>query len=180
MYAVVQTGGQQYKVAPGDVIIVDRLAGEAGNNIEFTDVLMLDDGKKPQIGAPFVPKAKVIATIIDQARDKKILVFKKKRRQNYRRTKGHRQHISVLRIAEIAGEGISVKAEPVKKKAVETASKETSKPAEKKAAAPKKEAAAPKKETSKPAEKKAAAPKKEAAPKKAAAAKKTAAKETDK
>lgn len=114
MYAVVQTGGKQYRVSPGDVIVANRLPGEDGETVVLSEVLMVDDGKSPQIGFPLVPKAQVRAIIIEQARDSKIIVFKKKRRQGYRRKHGHRQHITVLRVMEIEAGGVTVKAEPKK------------------------------------------------------------------
>ena len=100
MYAVIKTGAKQHRVTPGDVIKVEKLAGEPGDSVTLGDVLMLG-GDTPEIGAPMVEGASVAASILEQARDKKIIVFKKRRRQNYRRKKGHRQHYTVLRIDEI-------------------------------------------------------------------------------
>jgi large subunit ribosomal protein L21 len=97
MFAVVRTGGKQYRVAQGDVIKVEKLAGEAGGKVTLTDVLMAD-GK---MGAPLVAGASVAAEIVAQDRGPKIIVFKKKRRQNYRRKAGHRQDLTVLRITGI-------------------------------------------------------------------------------
>ena len=105
MYAVVRTGGKQYRVAKDDVIVVEKLAGEPGAELELDQVLMLDDGNETQIGAPLVDGARVAATVIDQGRGEKIIVFKRKRRKDYRRTRGHRQSITVLRINEILGKG---------------------------------------------------------------------------
>jgi large subunit ribosomal protein L21 len=102
MYAVVKTGGKQYRVTSGDVIKVERLEGEAGGKIEFDQVLMVGNGDKTTVGSPLVSGAKVIAEIIAQDRGPKIIVFKKKRRQNYRRKNGHRQDLTVLRIKDIA------------------------------------------------------------------------------
>jgi len=101
MFAVIQTGGKQYKVAQDDVIAVEKLAAEPGDVIEFSEVLMIADGSEIAAGAPFVAGAAVGATVVAQRRAKKIIVFKKKRRHNYRRKKGHRQHETVLRITEI-------------------------------------------------------------------------------
>ncbi|MBQ8784577.1 MAG: 50S ribosomal protein L21 [Alphaproteobacteria bacterium] len=98
MYAVIRTGGKQYKVTTGDVIKVEKLAGEAGASVVFSEVLAKDD----VIGAPLVAGASVKATIVKQAKADKVIVFKKKRRQNYRRKKGHRQNITIVKIAEIA------------------------------------------------------------------------------
>ncbi|WP_031554375.1 50S ribosomal protein L21 [Parvularcula oceani] len=100
MFAVVKTGAKQYRVASGDVIKVEKLDGEAGDSVTLDEVLMLG-GDNPQIGAPTVAGASVTASIVEQARDKKVIVFKKRRRQNYRRKKGHRQHMTVLRIEDI-------------------------------------------------------------------------------
>lgn len=102
MYAVVKTGGKQYRVSAGDVIRVEKLAGETGETITLDTVLMLGDDKDVTLGEPLVKGASVSAEILDQRKDTKIVVFKKKRRQNYRRTKGHRQNITVLRVTGIS------------------------------------------------------------------------------
>ena len=94
-FAIFQTGGKQYRVANGDIVKVEKL--NATGTIEFDQVLMVGD----KVGTPFVDGAKIIAEVIEQKRTDKILVFKKKRRQNYRRTAGHRQFITVLKIKEI-------------------------------------------------------------------------------
>lgn len=96
-YAIFQTGGKQYRVKAGDTIKVEKL--NAQGTVEFDQVLMLGD----KVGTPFVSGAKIVATVVEQKRDDKVLVFKKKRRQNYRRTRGHRQNITVLKITEIKG-----------------------------------------------------------------------------
>ena len=101
MYAVVRTGGKQYRVSKDDVIKVERLTAEPGAAIELDQVLMLDDGTRPTVGSPLVDGARVSATVLDQSRADKIVVFKKKRRKNYRRKHGHRQHQTVLRITDI-------------------------------------------------------------------------------
>ncbi len=98
MYAVIKTGGKQYKVASGDVIKVEKLPGDEGSEIVFNEVLALGDN----VGKPFVAGASVKATILKQAKADKVIVFKKKRRQNYRRKNGHRQNITIVKIAEIA------------------------------------------------------------------------------
>ena len=103
MFAVIRTGGKQYRVAEGDVIRVERLAGEAGDALVFEDVLMLDAGDAPQVGAPLLAGARVAGTLVEQTRGEKIIVFKKRRRQNSRRKNGHRQHYSLVRIDSIAG-----------------------------------------------------------------------------
>jgi large subunit ribosomal protein L21 len=105
MFAVIRTGGKQYKVAPNDVIKVERLPGAAGEIVELPEVLMLGDGDKVTVGAPLVGGACVGASVIAQGQGDKVLVFKKKRRHNYRRKNGHRQDLTVLRITEILTDG---------------------------------------------------------------------------
>ena len=105
MYAVVRTGGKQYRVAKDDVIRVERLGGAVGSAVELDDVLMVGDGARTEIGAPAVSAAKVVAEIVEQTRDAKVLVFKKKRRKNHRRLRGHRQQLTVLRITDILADG---------------------------------------------------------------------------
>ncbi len=113
MFAVVKTGGKQYRVAPGDVIRVEKLAAEAGAVIELGEVLMLGgDGAGIEVGRPRIEGAAVTATVLAQTRGDKILVFKKKRRHNYRRKKGHRQDLTVLQIAEILPPGAERKPRP--------------------------------------------------------------------
>lgn len=104
MYAVIRTGGKQYRVAEGDTIQVERLDAEVGGTLALDQVLMVGgaEGEEPKIGAPLVDGARVTAEIVDQTRGPKIIVFKKKRRKGYRRKKGHRQDLTVLRIREIA------------------------------------------------------------------------------
>jgi len=105
MYAVLKTGGKQYKVAENDVIIVEKLVAEAGSNIDLDEVLMIGDGEASTVGTPTIIGAKVTAEVLEQKRGKKVIVFKKKRRQNYRRTRGHRQELTVLRITDILSDG---------------------------------------------------------------------------
>ena len=97
MYAVIKTGGKQYKVADNDVIKVEKLIAEVGSEIEFDEVLMAGD----KLGSPLLKGAKVVAEVLEQKRADKLLVFKKKRRKGYRRTQGHRQHQTVVRIKNI-------------------------------------------------------------------------------
>ena len=101
MFAVVKTGGKQYKVAPNDVIKVEKLDGEEGSSLTLGEVLMLDGEAGLKVGAPLVAGASVTATVIAQKKGDKIIVFKKRRRQNSRRKNGHRQNITVLRITAI-------------------------------------------------------------------------------
>jgi len=105
MFAVVKTGGKQYRVAAGDVIRVEKLPVETGALIELDQVLMLGNGAETSVGNPLVSGAAVTATVLEQMRDDTILVFKKKRRHNYRRKRGHRQALTVLRIAEVVAPG---------------------------------------------------------------------------
>jgi large subunit ribosomal protein L21 len=107
MFAVIRTGGKQYKVAKDDVISVEKLRGEPGVTIEFDEVLMIGEGAEVAAGTPLIAGASVSATVVKQTRAPKVIVFKKKRRHNYRRKKGHRQQQTVLRIAEIRGAGAS-------------------------------------------------------------------------
>jgi large subunit ribosomal protein L21 len=101
MFAVIRTGGKQYKVAKDDVISVEKLVGEPGSTIELGEVLIVGEGATATAGAPLVAGASVSATVVEQKRGDKIIIFKKKRRHNYRRKNGHRQAITVLRIDEI-------------------------------------------------------------------------------
>ncbi len=99
MYAVIKTGGKQYKVASGDFVKLEKIAGEEGKEVIFNEVLALDD----TVGTPLVSGASVKATVLKQARDAKVIVFKKKRRQNYRRKNGHRQSVTIVKITDIIG-----------------------------------------------------------------------------
>jgi len=100
MYAVIKTGGKQYKVSAGDLVKVEKLDGAVGDTIELNEVLMVG-GAEVKIGTPLLPEAKVKATIVEQGKDKKILVFKSKRRKNYRKKYGHRQPLTRLKITAI-------------------------------------------------------------------------------
>ena len=153
MFAVVRTGGKQYRVAAGDKIAVEKIAGEAGDTVSLGDILLAGDGGEVKSADGLVVSAEIIA----QTRGEKVIVFKKRRRHNYRRRNGHRQSLTLLRILAV---GEAKKAAPKK----EAAPKEEAAPAKdaapKKAAAPKAEAAA-EAPAKKPAAKKAA-PKKDA------------------
>ena len=169
MFAVVRTGGKQYRVAAGDKIAVEKLAGEAGDTITLGDVLLAGEGDSLSDAG----KVSVSAEIIAQAKSEKVVVFKKRRRHNYRRKNGHRQQLTLLRILEVGEGSKKSAAKPAAKKADATDDKAADK-------APAKKAAAPKAETAdKPAAKKAA-PKKAAADKKPAAKKAPAKKAADK
>ena len=123
MYAVVKTGGKQYRVAKDDVLKIERLPGEEGDVITLDEVLMIGEGASVTVGAPLVAGAAVAAEIVEQARGPKIVIFKKRRRQNYRRKKGHRQLLTVVRVTDILTNG----AKPSAKKAA--AKKPAAKPA---------------------------------------------------
>jgi large subunit ribosomal protein L21 len=103
MFAVIRTGGKQYRVAKDDVISVEKLAAEPGATVEIADVLMIGEGGEVAAGTMQLVGATVSATVVEQRRAAKIIVFKKKRRHNYRRKKGHRQQQTVLRITDIRG-----------------------------------------------------------------------------
>ncbi|WP_426037372.1 50S ribosomal protein L21 [Brevundimonas sp. DC300-4] len=105
MYAVIKTGGKQYRVQPGDTIVVEKLDGDAGQELKFDSVLMLGGDKGVTLGAPLIDGAFVGATLIETRKGEKVKIFKKTRRQGYRRTNGHRQMESVLRITGIDGAG---------------------------------------------------------------------------
>jgi large subunit ribosomal protein L21 len=101
MFAIVRTGGKQYRVGVGDQITVERIVGDVGAEIELVDILAIGGEETPVIGTPVVPDAAVRARIVQQPRGTKVIVFKKKKRKNYRRKRGHRQELTVLKIEEI-------------------------------------------------------------------------------
>jgi large subunit ribosomal protein L21 len=103
MFAVIRTGGKQYKVAKNDVLTVEKLAGEPGATIELGEVLLLGGDGGTRTGAPLIDGASVAAEVVEQTRGEKIIIFKKRRRHNYRRKNGHRQELTVLRITDIKG-----------------------------------------------------------------------------
>ena len=158
MYALVRTGGKQYRVAKDDTILVERISADEGAEIILDDIVMLGDGDKVTIGTPRVEGAAVSATVVRQTRGPKIIIFRRKRRKNHRRTQGHRQDLTLLKINAIAenGKALAPKAAP-KKAAAKTEAKAEAKAAPKKAAA--KEATAKKAPAKKAAAKKATAKK---------------------
>jgi large subunit ribosomal protein L21 len=170
MFAIVRTGGKQYRVAPGDKIVVEKLAGNAGDSVDLTDVLLAGEGSDLKSTDGLIVGAEIIA----QAKSDKVTVFKKRRRHNYRRKAGHRQQLTILKIVSIGGKKAEKKAAPKAEAAEKPAAApaKAEKPAAEKTAAPKKEAAPAKKE----AAPKAAKSTKDAAPAKAAAKKAPAAK----
>jgi large subunit ribosomal protein L21 len=109
MYAVIKTGGKQYRVQPGDVLVVEKLQGEPGDQVRFDHVLMVGDEAGAVVGAPTVEGAAVTATLVETRKGEKVKIFKKTRRQGYRRTRGHRQQESVLRVQALDGAGKSAK-----------------------------------------------------------------------
>jgi large subunit ribosomal protein L21 len=102
-YAVVETGGKQYRVSPGDLLTVERLGGEPGSAVRFDRVLLVADGERVAVGTPTVAGASVAGEIVRQGRARKVIVFKFKRRKKYRRTRGHRQAQTTVRITAISG-----------------------------------------------------------------------------
>jgi large subunit ribosomal protein L21 len=172
MFAVIRTGGKQYRVAPNDIIEVEKIAGKPGDIVELAEVILLGGDGGPKTGSPTIAGAMVAAEVLAQTRGDKIVVFKKKRRKNYRRKKGHRQALTALRITEILTDGkkpskaapkpeakkaeksqakTEMKAKPEKPEAKQAARKAEAKPAAKRSAktaakaSAKKPAAKPKK-----------------------------------
>jgi large subunit ribosomal protein L21 len=166
MFAVIRTGGKQYRVAPNDIIEIEKIAGKPGDIIELSEVVLLGGDGGPKTGSPTIAGALVAAEVIEQRLSDKIVVFKKKRRANYRRKKGHRQALTALRITEILTDG---------KKPSKAAPKPEPKKTEKKPEAPETEAKAEKPATkkaeAKPAAKKATTKSTAKAPAKKPAAK---------
>jgi large subunit ribosomal protein L21 len=115
MYAVFRTGGKQYRATKGDRIKVERLEAEEGDSIEFDEVLLVGEGSDVKVGSPLVSGSKIKAKVIDQGRGKKVVVLKFKRRKNYKRVKGHRQHFTEIEIVSITS-AASKKASATKKK----------------------------------------------------------------
>ena len=161
MFAVIRTGGKQYRVAPNDVIEVEKIAGKPGEIVELAEVILLGGDGSPKTGSPTIAGALVAAEVIEQKRGDKVIVFKKKRRSNYRRTRGHRQALTALRITEILTDGkkpskAAPKPEPKKAEKkpeakAEAKAKAESKPAKKEAKPAARKPAAKKPEAKKPA-----------------------------
>jgi large subunit ribosomal protein L21 len=161
MYALVKTGGKQYRVAKDDTILVERIAADEGAEVILNDIVMLADGDKVTIGTPKVEGAAVSATVMRQTRGPKIIIFRRKRRKNHRRTQGHRQDLTLLKINDIAEDAKKLTpakpaAKTASKKAATTTESAAKKPAAKKAATekPAPKAAAAKKPAAKKAAKK--------------------------
>ena len=171
MYAVVMSGGKQYKVEEGETLRVEKIAGEVGSPVTFDRVLMISDGADVNIGQPVVADATVEGHIVEQGKSKKIIVFKYKRRKRYRRTQGHRQLFTTIKIDSIKAKGVKARKQAEPESKADKPADDKVKPEAQKAPAKAKAAAAPKaavekKEAKKPSTK--AAPKKKAAPKAAA------------
>jgi len=172
MYAVIVTGGKQYRVKEGDVLSVEKLNIDPGRKAQFDRVLLIEDGDDIQVGTPVLDNAMVLALVLENYKDEKVLVFKKKRRKQYRRTRGHRQPLTKIRIVRIAADRTLITAVDLAEeklapvvKPVPAAKPKAAAPAPQPEKAPAK-AKAPKKEAAKPkAVKKPAAPKKKKATK---------------
>jgi large subunit ribosomal protein L21 len=163
MFAVIRTGGKQYRVAPNDVIKVEKIAGEPGDIVELAEVILLGGEGGPKTGSPTIAGALVAAEVISQGRGDKVVVFKKKRRKNYRRKKGHRQLLTALRITEILTDGkkpSKAAPKPEKKAAPKPEAKKAEKQPEAKKAEAKPAAKKPAAKAKAPAKKPAAKPKK--------------------
>jgi len=166
MYAVIKTGGKQYRVSPGDKLKIETIDAEVGASYDFDTVLMISDGDKLTVGTPTIASAKVTAEVIAHGRAKKVEIIKFRRRKHHQKRTGHRQNFTQVEIQSINGKGAVAKKKAAPAKKAKTADSDTDAKTAKKAAAPKKTA-----------EKKPAA--KKAAPKKAAPAKKSAKKSAD-
>jgi large subunit ribosomal protein L21 len=143
MFAVIKTGGKQYRVAQDDEIVVEKLEGEAGDTLVFGEVLMIGDGGKVDMGAPLISGAQVVGEVVEQRRGAKIIIFKKRPRNTYRRKKGHRQHETVIRITEILAKGGAIAKKSEKKAAPKAEAKAAPKAAAKKTASAAPRAKAP-------------------------------------
>ena len=177
MYAELKTGGKQYKVSPGDIIVVEKLLGNAGAKIKLDQVMIVgEDGKDPEVGLPVLSNAAVNCEVVDQSRSNKVIVFKKKRRQGYKRKKGHRQEQTVLRVIDINGKGAVKKKSAVerpktdKKKTIESKANEVVKE--------RKDTSVKKSTIKKSTETKSVTPKKKAVTKKKMTGTKTSAEKT--
>lgn len=101
MFAIIRTGGKQYKVSKDSYLNVEKLEGDVGSKLKDIEILLVSDGDKTTVGAPTVSGFTVAAEIVEQFRDEKVIIFKKRRRQNYRRKNGHRQHLTKIKITDI-------------------------------------------------------------------------------
>jgi large subunit ribosomal protein L21 len=105
MFAIIKTGGKQYKVAANDIIKIEKLEATSGDSVEFADVLMMGKEGAVKLGSPLLSSARVHGTVLEQIRDDKVIIFKKNRRHNYRRKNGHRQYLTVVRITDLLEDG---------------------------------------------------------------------------
>ena len=121
MYAVIKTGGKQYKVEAGATLKVEKLLGEVGSKVVIDKVLMINDGENTTIGAPLIAGATVSATVVSHGRADKVMIFKFRRRKHYRKTQGHRQSFTEIQIGEILAAGQAAAAKPAKAKAAKAA-----------------------------------------------------------
>ncbi len=153
MYAVIETGGKQYRVQEGDVITIEKLNVSAGDDITFDKVLVLNDGEKVQVGTPIVEEAKVFGTVVENGKGEKVIIFKYKSKKDYRKKQGHRQPYTMVKIESLSADGKPAPKKVVEKPAAVTAAAE--KPAEEKKPAAKKATTATAEK--KPAAKKATA-----------------------
>jgi large subunit ribosomal protein L21 len=173
MFAVIRTGGKQYRVTPNDIIEIERIAGEPGDIVELSEVLLLGGDSSPQTGSPTIAGALVAAELVEHKRGDKIIVFKKKRRKNYRRKNGHRQGLTMLRITEILTDGKKPSQTQTRVARPEPNKAETKKPEAKAKAEPKaKPAKKPAAKKAVPAKRPAAKPAAEIQAKKPAAKRK--------
>ncbi len=172
MHAVILTGGKQYRVKEGDVLSIEKLDLIPGRKAQFDRVLLIEDGRAVQVGTPYLDNAMVLGLVLENFKDEKVIVFKKKRRKQFRRTRGHRQSLTKIRITRIAPDRTKITAADLAEE--KPAPVEKPAPAPKKKAAPAPKAVPVKPETkAKPAKKAAAKPEKKAAAKKPAPKKKT-------
>lgn len=126
MFAIIRTGGKQYKVSKGERLWVEKLEEKAGEQVSISDVLMIHDGKEARIGSPLVEGASVALTVLDQTRAKKVIIFKKRRRQNSRRKNGHRQHQTVLKVENLFLDGKALVSEVKEETSSENKTKKSS------------------------------------------------------
>lgn len=157
MYAVIETGGKQYRVQEGDVITIEKLNVAAGDDITFDRVLLLNDGEKVQVGTPIVEAAKVFGSVVENGKGEKVIIFKYKAKKDYRKKQGHRQPYTMVKIESLSADGKPAPKKVVEKPVAEAV--EAEKPAAKKTAAKttaKKETAAGEEKAKKPAAKKTA------------------------
>ena len=118
MFAIIKTGGKQYRISPGDILKLESLGGKKGSKVNFTDVMMFNNDKTVLIGSPYLVNVKISATILENKKDKKVLIFKKRRRHNSRRLNGHRQLLTVVKIDDIIVDGKVIADNSEKKKKV--------------------------------------------------------------